>query len=74
MTLTERHKEAIMSLLHNTDVYQSPKETADHKESDFWVWFALLCAVALALVAANAVAAPASIDNGISTESLAVSP
>jgi hypothetical protein len=68
-----RKQEAIMSVLHNTDVYQSPKETADHKQSEFWVALALLCAVALALVTASAIVAPAPI-GGISSETLLVGP
>jgi hypothetical protein len=63
-----------MSVLHNTDVYQNVKETGDRKHPQFWVALTLLCAVALALVAASAMVAPAPIDNGISSETLTVGP
>ena len=63
-----------MSLVQNTSVYQAPKQIADRKHSEYGLALALVCIMAVALVAASAVVAPAHIDNGISSEALAVGP
>jgi hypothetical protein len=73
-SVTQAIQEAMMSLAENTSVYQSPKETANHKHSEFWFALGLLCVVALVLVAASAMIAPAPIDSGISSETLLVGP
>ena len=62
-----------MSLLHRTDVYQSPNEKADRKHSEYGFVLALIC-VALALVVASVMFTPAPVGSGIGDEILFVGP
>jgi hypothetical protein len=64
----------MMSLVHDTSAYHSPKVTVDRKHPEFGVVLALLCVAALALVAASAMIAPAPIGSGITSEIFLVGP
>ena len=62
-----------MSLLRNTDVYQGTNNEADRKYPDCGFVLALIC-MALALVVASAISAPAPVGSGINDEILFVGP
>ena len=68
-----KNAEVTMSLLHRTDVLQSPKGKADRKHPEYSLMLALLCA-ALALVVASAIFTPAIIGSGTRSEISLVGP
>jgi predicted N-acetyltransferase YhbS len=56
-----------MSLVQNTSVYQSPKETADRRHTEYGFVLALVC-MALALVVGSVIFTPAPVGSGNSSE------
>jgi hypothetical protein len=63
----------MMSFVHNTGIYQDPKETADRKHPEYGFVLVLIC-LALALVVASAIFTPAPVGSGISVETSLVGP
>jgi hypothetical protein len=65
--------EVSMSLAHNTDVYGKPVRDADRKHPEYGFILALVC-LALGLVVASAIFAPAAVSAGMNSESWFVGP
>jgi hypothetical protein len=62
-----------MTLSHQTDVYETPKAQSDRKDPEYSFILALVC-MALALVVASAIFAPAPVGAGIASEITSVGP
>ena len=62
-----------MSLSHKTGVYERPIQNADRKHPEYSFILVLVC-IALALVLARTIFAPASIGSGISNDISLVGP
>jgi hypothetical protein len=63
----------MMSFVHNTGIYQGPKETADRKHPEYGFVLVLVC-MALTLVVASAIFTPTPVAGGISDEISLVGP
>jgi hypothetical protein len=66
-------QEAMMSFVHNTDVYQGTNSEADHMHAEYGFVFVLIC-MALALVVASAIFTPPPVGSGIRDDMLIVGP